>query len=56
LSIEMPEGSTIHDLIHRLDVPIKKVGIVSVDDRLTKATEPLHSGNFVRIYRPLAGG
>ena len=56
LLLEIPEGSTISDLIERLAVPRKKVGIVSVDDRLAKATEPLHNGNFVRIYRPLAGG
>jgi molybdopterin synthase sulfur carrier subunit len=56
LSLEVPEGSTISDLIDRLAVPRKKVGIVSVDGRLAKATEPLHSGDFVRIYRPLAGG
>jgi len=56
LSLEIPEGSTINDVIDRLAVPRKKVGIVSVDDRLAKATEPLHNGNFVRIYRPLAGG
>lgn len=56
LLLEIPEGSTVDDLIDRLAVPREKVGIVSVDGRLVKATEPLHSNNFVRIYRPLAGG
>ena len=56
LLLEIPDGSTAGDLLDRLAIPRKKVGIISVDGSLAKATKPLHSGNFVRIYRPLAGG
>jgi sulfur carrier protein ThiS len=54
--IDIPEGSTTEDLIDLLDIPRKKVGIVSVDGNLAKKTQPLHRGNVVRIYRPIAGG
>jgi sulfur carrier protein ThiS len=56
LLLEIAEGSTVGDLIDQLAIPRKKVGIISVDGILAKATKPLRSGNFVRIYRPLAGG
>lgn len=54
--IDIPKGSTTEDLIDLLDIPRKKVGIVSVDGNLAKKTQPLHRGNVVRIYRPIAGG
>ena len=34
---------------------LRQAGAV-VDGNLVKKTEPLHSGNVVRIYRPIAGG
>jgi len=56
LLFEIPEGSTAGDLIELLAIPRKKVGIISVNDNLAKVSKPMHSGNFVRIYRSLAGG
>ena len=56
LVVEIPEGSNAGDLIDHLAIPRKKVGIISVDGNMVKAREPLQSGNFVRIYRPIFGG
>ena len=56
LPLEIPEGATVGDLIDRLAIPREKVGIVSVDGSLAKASRPLAESNRVRIYRPLAGG
>ena len=56
MEIEVPDDSTAGDLIDQLHIPRKKVGIISIDGKLAKKTQPLHSGNVVRIYRPIAGG
>jgi len=56
LEIEIADGLNVDDLIDHLAIPRKKVGIISVDGHLAKATKPLHSGNFVRIFMPIFGG
>jgi len=56
MQIEVPEDTTTGDLIGYLDIPLKKVGIISVDGNLVKKTQPLQNGNMVRVYRPIAGG
>jgi len=56
MRVEMPDGSTIKDLMTHLSIPRKKVGIISVDGGLVKDTKTLQDGNFVRLYRPIFGG
>ncbi|MCG6908502.1 MAG: hypothetical protein LJE94_00085 [Deltaproteobacteria bacterium] len=56
MTVELPEGMRILDLIEQLGIPRKKVGIISVDGRLVKDTRVLGAGNFVRMYRPIFGG
>ncbi len=56
MELEIPDDSTAGDLIDHLDISRKKVGIISVDGNLVKKTQPLCTGNVVRIYRPIAGG
>lgn len=56
LELVLPEGSRVIDLIEHLEIPRKKVGIISVDDSLAKDTRILSAGSFVRLYRPIFGG
>jgi sulfur carrier protein ThiS len=56
MEMEVPEDTTAGDLIDQLDIPIKKVGIISIDGSLAKKTQTLRHGDMVRIYRPIAGG
>ena len=56
MEIEVPDDATAEDLIDQLDIPRKKVGIISVDGNLVKKTQALQDGNMVRMYRPIAGG
>lgn len=56
MEIDVPDDSTAGDLIDQLDIPKKKVGIISVNGKLAKKTQPLRDGSVVCIYRPLAGG
>ena len=56
LTCDLPDGASVLDLIERLGVPRKKVGIISVDGSLVKDSWVLTAGNFVRLYRPIFGG
>lgn len=56
MTVQMPDGSTIKDLMAHLSIPRKKVGIISVDGGLAKDTRIMQPGNFVRLYRPISGG
>jgi sulfur carrier protein ThiS len=56
LTLDLPEGSKVIDLIEHLKIPRKKVGIISIDGGLAKDTRALSAGNFVRLYRPIFGG
>jgi len=56
LKLTLPHGSNVRDLIEHLEIPRKKVGIISVDGGLAKDTRTLKPGNFVRLYRPIFGG
>ena len=56
LTLELPEGSSVRDLIEHLEIPRKKVGIISIDGSLARDARVLSAGNFVRLYRPIFGG
>ena len=50
LTLDLPEGSGVNDLIEHLKIPREKVGIISVDGNLVKDTQVLSDG------LPLYGG
>ena len=56
LTLELPDGASVGDLIAHLEIPRKKVGIISIDGSLAKDNRVLCAGNFVRLYRPIFGG
>ena len=56
MEIEIPEGSTVGDLIAHIDLPAKKFGLVSVDGQLVKAGNLLQENAVVRVFQPIFGG
>ena len=56
MTLDLQKGSSVGDLIERLEIPRKKVGIISVGGGLAKDTRILQEGDFVRLYRPIFGG
>ena len=54
--VEIPEDANVGDLLDQLDIPISKIGPVSVEGHLVKAAKILKTGDFIRIYRPIFGG
>ena len=56
MEVEIPEGSTVGDLISHMDLPAKKFGMISMDGQLVKAGNPLQENVVVRVFQPIFGG
>ena len=56
MEVEIPEGSTVGDLIAHIDLPAKKFGLVSIDGHLVKAGNLLQENAVVRVFQPIFGG
>ena len=54
--VEVANGATVKHLIDHLEIPRKKVGVISVNNRLVKPYHTLQEGDLVRVYRPIFGG
>lgn len=56
LDIQLPEGSTVHDLLVHLDVVSKRVGMVVMDVKPVQAQTLLEDGALIKILQPISGG
>jgi sulfur carrier protein ThiS len=56
LTLEVEEGATVADLIVRIGIPLKRVGVVSLDGRLAGRGTPLSAGTMVKVFHPIFGG
>ena len=56
MEVEIPEGSTVGDLIAHIDLPTQKLGMVSMDGNLVKAGNMLKENAVVRVFQPIFGG
>lgn len=52
----LPVGATVNELILRLGLEKKIIGLVVVNKRQTFLDQTLKSGDSVEIFSPLAGG
>jgi sulfur carrier protein ThiS len=56
LGVEMAEGATVGDLISHLELPLGKIGMVSMDGRLVGKSATLAPGALVKVFHPVFGG
>lgn len=56
LTVEVADGATIIELMAQLGIPLKKIGMVSLDGRLARKTAVLRSGMMVKVFHPIFGG
>jgi sulfur carrier protein ThiS len=60
LPIEVPEGTSITDIVHQFQLPIKLVHLVLVNGKYIKAEERdtylLKEDDVLAIWPPVAGG
>jgi molybdopterin converting factor small subunit len=54
--LEVPEGSKVSEVTHRLGIPPDLARVVLVNGRDVGAEAPLSARDVVTIFPPLAGG
>jgi len=56
LNIELEHGATITRLADIVSIPKKRIGLVSINNRLAKAEDIIPDGAEVKFMPSLAGG
>lgn len=56
IEVELPEGSTLADLVTRLELPREIIKITFVNGKTQELDHRLESGDEVGIFPPIAGG
>ena len=55
-AVDVPGDATVTDLLSQLAVPLKRVGVVSVNGRLVGRSAPFEAGALVKVFHPIFGG
>ena len=53
---ELPDGSTVADLLSHLGIPSSKVPVVSCNGRVLQPADTIHEDSTLHIFQPLSGG
>ena len=56
LAVEVAEGATVADLMSRLGIPLKKIGMVSLNGCLAGREASLQANMLVKVFHPIFGG
>jgi sulfur carrier protein ThiS len=56
LEVELPEGSTLRDLVDHIGLPPEKVRVIFVNGRVRQRDDVLAAGDEVGIFPPIGGG
>jgi sulfur-carrier protein len=56
VSLEVPDGATVHDVTHRLGIPSSFDRVILVNGRDAEPESPLRPGDVVTVFPPLMGG
>ena len=56
LAVEVAEGTTVADLMGGLGIPLKKIGMVSLNGRLAGREAILQPDEQVKVFHPIFGG
>jgi molybdopterin converting factor small subunit len=55
-TVELPDTSTIADLLHHLKIPTEMTALLMVNGTHQPPDTPLKDGETIAIFPPLAGG
>lgn len=56
LEVIMPEGTTVGDLLLHLNIALKGIGMIFVDNGPATENTCLNNEARIRIFQPIAGG
>ena len=54
--IELDDGLRVIDFLNRFGIPTSEVAVILVDGRHANLEQPLHDGETLAIFPPIAGG
>ena len=53
---ELPDGSTVADLLTHLGIPMSKVPVVTCNGRVLQPADTIYKDSTLHIFQPVAGG
>jgi sulfur carrier protein ThiS len=53
---DLPEGSTVADMLSHLGIPMSKVPVVACNGRILQPADTIHKDSILHIFQPVAGG
>jgi len=53
---ELPEGSTVADLISHMGIPMSKVPVVACNGRVLQPDDTIHKDSTLHIFQLVTGG
>jgi len=56
ITVDLPDGATVGQLIEHLNIPIEEVKIVFVNNIVRDMESTLEDGDMVGIFPPVGGG
>ena len=56
METELPEGSTVTDVLSHLGIPMSKAPVVSCNGRVLQPADTIHEDSTLHIFQPLSGG
>ncbi len=56
LDVEIRDGAGITELVAHLGILESKIGFISVNGRIVKATGKVEDGAVVKVFQPIFGG
>lgn len=56
MTVQMPEGSTVSDIVTHLVLPREEVAIIMINSRGAELTTELHDTDILALFPPVGGG
>lgn len=56
MTIQMPEGSTVSDVVTHMTLPREEVAIIMINSRGAELTTELHDTDILALFPPVGGG
>lgn len=53
---DLPDGSTVIDLLGHLGIPMSKVPVVACNGRVLQPSDTIQEDSTLHIFQPVAGG
>lgn len=56
MTIQMPEGSTVSDIVTHMALPREEVAIIMINSRGAELSTELHDTDILALFPPVGGG